>query len=1158
MKLKIYNYLIKVLPLLLLILTTWANTAKAQGVDAVFLLDNSNSVNNTEWSNMSNSTKALIDEVLECNSANRVAVVNYSSNGTLPSTTANIQGAALYIESNFTSSATIAKNFLRRGGSAPDPSGTGTPGTHGTTMGGGTGTYYAAGVLNNALGGTTSSYVVSTQKTLTRNTANKLVIFLFTDGRWDDTIGMPAMTMAYYNTLKTSKNATFVVLSVPENASIVNPDDAAATAAVASVGGTYNSDVWANSGDPQGSGVKPRKMVYSTTFDISTLDISTIVDGICMSCAPVVAISSVTPPSQTVCLNGTAQPLVATATGTGMLTYQWYSNTTSGTTGGTLISGATSATYNPPTSTAGTRYYYVIVSDSYCEGKTTSAVLSVTITNTACSFGCTNTMYLSQTPTLYTIGTSTNPFTYTSVGTAAVNYNGIGLNPLDGKIYGMQANSNILITINTDGTSTTLGAVTGLPTTTPVSTYFSGEIDSAGNYYIMPNVTGGSNRFYKINLTTRVAALITLSRNVYMPDISYSVTTGLLYGVDNATSTGQLVTINPATGLVTNIGAGPGAANFGAMFTSSTGEVFGVRNDGGFYQFNRTNGERVLISGAPASTGNDGAHCVTSPITFTADLQATKTDNTVTYTPGTSTTYTVTVTNSGPYGVLNAIVSDPVPAGIPVGNVSYTAVASAGSTTTVSGTQTGAINDLVGLPVGGTVTYTVVINIPVSFTGNLTNTVTVTPPANISDANMTNNTSTDTDTSACGSIDSDGDGIFDGCDSDDDNDGILDSVECSNTITDLVNAYAGGTLLNIAPSDFGLALNQKNQNVTADLSSKFGYSANSGAVIISLTNASVHPTTDAWWTKNGEQPSVWNVTGTMSAFALMAQDTQYYGNDSKTIHIYDAATVIPITVPGLENQTAVAGQWSVQETPTQKILSDLNTNTSTSEFGNWRYGNMNFRPKSFGFSTTVAFGNPTYAVQMYLECDADHDGVPNRLDLDSDNDGCTDAIEGSANITTAQLFAATGTVTVGIGSTASNQNLGNTIDANGVPTIVSGGQGAGDSANAMVNSCFCYKPGITSGTVLDTNHGISALGRAGAENGNWPMVRKGAWTALESKTKGFVINRIAITAQVNAIPNPVEGMMVYDEEADCLKIYTTTDSGETFSWRCFSTLACAQ
>ena len=103
---------------------------------------------------------------------------------------------------------------------------------------------------------------------------------------------------------------------------------------------------------------------------------------------------------------------------------------------------------------------------------------------------------------------------------------------------------------------------------------------------------------------------------------------------------------------------------------------------------------------------------------------------------------------------------------------------------------------------------------------------------------------------------------------------------------------------------------------------------------------------------------------------------------------------------------------------------------------------------------------------------------------------------------------------------------------------------------------LCYKPFATGGTVLDTNHGITALGRAGANNDNWPMVRKGAWTVLEAKSKGFVVNRIATTAKVNAIPNAVEGMMVYDEEADCLKIYTSTDNGATFGWKCYNVQGC--
>jgi uncharacterized repeat protein (TIGR01451 family) len=308
-------------------------------------------------------------------------------------------------------------------------------------------------------------------------------------------------------------------------------------------------------------------------------------------------------------------------------------------------------------------------------------------------------------------------------------------------MYGMLTNSNTIIRINADGTYNTLGAVTGLP---GAVIYNSGEIDNLGNYYVKLNTN--NNQIYRINLTTLTATLITLSTSVNLPDMAYSITTGLLYGVNS--TNGQLVSVNPTTGAVVPIGITPGAVNFGAMFASSTSEMFGVDNTGGFYQFNLTTGQRVLISNAPPSSGNDGAHCVNTPIVFSADLAVTKTDGVTTYAPGTSTTYTITVSNSGPFGVLGATVSDPVPAGIPPANVSYTAVAAGGATTSVSGTQSGAINDLVSLPVGGTVTYTVVVNIPFAYSGNLVNTVTITPPSNITEVNNTNNTATDTDTQA--------------------------------------------------------------------------------------------------------------------------------------------------------------------------------------------------------------------------------------------------------------------------------------------------------------------------------------------------------------------------------------------------------------------------
>ncbi|UMQ42357.1 hypothetical protein MKS83_01415 [Chryseobacterium sp. Y16C] len=109
------------------------------------------------------------------------------------------------------------------------------------------------------------------------------------------------------------------------------------------------------------------------------------------------------------------------------------------------------------------------------------------------------------------------------------------------------------------------------------------------------------------------------------------------------------------------------------------------------------------------------------------------------------------------------------------------------------------------------------------------------------------------------------------------------------------------------------------------------------------------------------------------------------------------------------------------------------------------------------------------------------------------------------------------------------------------------------------NCNLCYKPGILAGTSLDTKMGITALNRAGAISDNWPMVRKGGWLALESKTKAFVPNRVAFSAgnPVGIAPaNFVEGMMVYDTTNKCMKMYTSTDNGATFGWYCISTQTC--
>ncbi len=100
----------------------------------------------------------------------------------------------------------------------------------------------------------------------------------------------------------------------------------------------------------------------------------------------------------------------------------------------------------------------------------------------------------------------------------------------------------------------------------------------------------------------------------------------------------------------------------------------------------------------------------------------------------------------------------------------------------------------------------------------------------------------------------------------------------------------------------------------------------------------------------------------------------------------------------------------------------------------------------------------------------------------------------------------------------------------------------------------CYKPAVTAGAILPSNLGITGLGRANSGDTNWPGIRKGAWVVLESKTKGFVLNRLS-DAQVAAIPasDLKEGMIVYNTTQNCLQVNI---DGTSTGWKCFNNQTC--
>jgi uncharacterized repeat protein (TIGR01451 family) len=146
---------------------------------------------------------------------------------------------------------------------------------------------------------------------------------------------------------------------------------------------------------------------------------------------------------------------------------------------------------------------------------------------------------------------------------------------------------------------------------------------------------------------------------------------------------------------------------------------------------------------ASASDASTVTATDTDTLKAQADLTITKTDSdggsSVTSTPGaagpgTTITYTILASNSGPSDVTGAEIYDPVTVIHDISSDTWTATAAGGATGfTASGS--GSLDDIVTIPAGGSVTYTMTAVIKSSATGTLSNTVSLTPPSGFTNTN---------------------------------------------------------------------------------------------------------------------------------------------------------------------------------------------------------------------------------------------------------------------------------------------------------------------------------------------------------------------------------------------------------------------------------------
>jgi len=276
-----------------------------------------------------------------------------------------------------------------------------------------------------------------------------------------------------------------------------------------------------------------------------------------------------------VCAGSTIGDITVAASGTGTVTYQWYSNTSASNTGGTLLTGETGTSYTPTNTTAGNYYYYAIATSSCSTASSSVATVVVnplppvpvasnqtvcsngspTQTLTATATGGTITWYTAATggslvasPTQVGVGSITyyaesSNETCSSLTRTAVTLT-INANP-EVTISGnsVLTCSNTIITLNASG-STVVGAASYLWSTGATTATI--NVSAAGNYSV--TVTDG-------NSGCSATASVTVTGNATPPTATITGNAVLTCAVQSVTLDASATSVIGTASYLWNTGA---------------------------------------------------------------------------------------------------------------------------------------------------------------------------------------------------------------------------------------------------------------------------------------------------------------------------------------------------------------------------------------------------------------------------------------------------------------------------------------------------------------------------------------------------------------------------------------------------------------------------
>ncbi|MCD2422512.1 hypothetical protein LQ567_07035 [Niabella pedocola] len=318
--------------------------------------------------------------------------------------------------------------------------------------------------------------------------------------------------------------------------------------------------------------------------------------------------------------------------------------------------------------------------------------------------------------------------------------------------------------------------------------------------------------------------------------------------------------------------------------------------------------------------------------------------------------------------------------------------------------------------------------------------------------------------------DPDGDGIVNSIDQDDDNDGILDVNECNKS-----NFFWSGApvISNPGGGPYTATGTINGIGYAYTSSSPIGATGalfSAGTFPSSYGVPSVNPTIQNTQVTNNTLSFASPMTNPVLVFASIGN-----GNTAVPIQFDNDIQIEWSKGVTLDNSRQITGREGYA------IVRLMGT-----------FSSVSFKYLAAEFYCNFVFGAD------FQDCgDTDGDGILNKFDTDSDNDGCPDAIEGTASFTTANLNV--------------SLRLTGGVDANGVPLVAGAtGQLPGTAYVAGVNACDPVAYPVTktvTGAPVATNLTDKPLeGSSNTETGGTQVNWKGRSATITSlPTNGFIL-----------------------------------------------------